>query len=297
MSYDLFFRRRTSRQSVSRQDLDAYFSDRPSWTTESPQASYSNEDTGVYFSFFHSDARETDGDDEVEPHPLALPIAFNLNYFRPHPFGLEAETEVGEFVRHFDLTISDPQTSGMGDGEYFAEGFLRGWNAGNAFAYSAIGAMDGPREYFSLPGDLIEAGWRWNLNRNLRAEELEIDLVAAFVPRVMFLNYDGNLNTAVVWGDGIPILLPDVDRVIVPRKELAPGADDVVFFTREEIQPLVSGFEKVPGEPSFHRLIYEQPPAAIRQAIRNKAVPATKPKIIPFDQVLNQELLSQSAMD
>ena len=32
-----------------------------------------------------------------------FPVSFNLNYFRPHVFSLEAEPELAAFVESFDL--------------------------------------------------------------------------------------------------------------------------------------------------------------------------------------------------
>ena len=47
----------------------------------------------------------------------------NLNYYRPHIFGMEAEPEVSGFVATFEPIIMDPQIGGMADGEYSRDGF------------------------------------------------------------------------------------------------------------------------------------------------------------------------------
>ena len=127
MSYDLFLK--SNAAALDADGFEAYFDTRPNYTVNNGQAFYENEDTGVYFSFdYASDEAET--------------VAFNLNYFRPHFFGLEAAPEVAAFISAFNLNIHDPQTDGMGDGPFSVEGFLRGWNAGNRFGYRAVLSQD-----------------------------------------------------------------------------------------------------------------------------------------------------------
>src|SRR5262249_38215064 len=131
MSYDLYFRARGSSPS-SMDDMRAWFEKRARYrfhgTADSGQAAYENEATGVYFQF---DFETVDHEPETPP---VLPIAFNMNYFRPHVFGLEAEPEVAAFVRHFELGVEDPQGAIAG-ADYDAAGFLRGWDEGNRAAY------------------------------------------------------------------------------------------------------------------------------------------------------------------
>ena len=86
-------------------------------------------ETGIYFHFFFQ-TQETTEDDGDEPREY-FPVAFNVNYFRPSYFILEAESEIMAFVKHFDLLVSDPQCEGMGQGEYDAAKLVRGWNFGN----------------------------------------------------------------------------------------------------------------------------------------------------------------------
>ena len=98
MSYDLFLKSDSS--ALTAEQFASYFSRRDCYTADKTRASYENEDTGVYFVFYYG------GDDEDDS------VAFNLNYFRPHFFGLEAAPELAEFVTTFNLSIGDPQTNG-----------------------------------------------------------------------------------------------------------------------------------------------------------------------------------------
>src|SRR5207248_9248706 len=73
----------------------------PNYELNDAQALYSNEDSGVYFAF---EFLQQDGDDEEGRDTSLLPVSFNLNYFRPHAFGLEAEPELSAFVRSEEHT-------------------------------------------------------------------------------------------------------------------------------------------------------------------------------------------------
>jgi hypothetical protein len=294
MSYDLFFRSRNADTPFSRDDFARHFSGRPRFEVKDSQAWYANEDSGVYFAFDYVE-RAGDPDPADDTDPTLLPVSFNLNYFRPHPFGLEAEPEVGAFVRAFDLTVSDPQLSGMGDGEYSTEGFLSGWNAGNAFGFEALASQDLSGSLLTMPAARIHAAWQWNFNREARQNATGD---AVFVPRIFFFDVGGEVQTGVAWGDGIPILLPVVDVVLVPRQRLAPrrwlrSKDDLVVFSWPEIEPIASRFQKAAGELESFELFYDATPADIEQVIRDRQ-PAALPTAVTFDKVLDRELLKQA---
>jgi hypothetical protein len=87
VSYDLFFRARPGKTPASAVDFANYFQSRPRYDADEEACFYSNEDTGVYFNFAL-------GDTGNEDEPDLLPISFNINYVRPHIFGLEAEPEL-----------------------------------------------------------------------------------------------------------------------------------------------------------------------------------------------------------
>jgi len=197
MSYDLYL----SSPSLTLESFSGYFSGRRSY--EEP-GWYVNEDTGVYFSFAFS---ETGEDDPEAPGAMqSRHVAFNLNYFRPHVFGLEAEPEVAAFVAAFNCALHDPQLEGMGDGPYSREGFLRGWNAGNAFGYRAIGDKIDPATVLTVEDSAIEAVWRWNAGLS-RLNETSSEL--HFLPRVSWSrDQSGQPISYVVWGEGVAVAIP-----------------------------------------------------------------------------------------
>ena len=114
MSYDLYF----TKPEITLQQFEDYFRRRDNYKVENAQAWYENEDTGVYFCFEFSDEDSKDLDFGK--------ISFNLNFFRPHFFALEAEIEVKEFIDKFGFSINDPQNEGMAEGPFTKEGFIRG---------------------------------------------------------------------------------------------------------------------------------------------------------------------------
>ncbi len=169
MSYDLWFRAANG-TAPGPEQVHQYFAGRPHYRMSEQQAWYENETTGVYFSFELSDESGQADEEEDEQQRDVLPVAFNINYFRPHVFGLEAEPELTAFVERFGLTVSDPQSDGMGDGAYSCEGFLRGYNAGNRFAHQAMLSMNETPALHTLPEAVIEVSQDQVLGAQLIAE-------------------------------------------------------------------------------------------------------------------------------
>lgn len=238
MSYDLSFLSKKKSAVWSAADFASHFSSRTNYTANESEAWYENEDTGVYFSFAY-------GPEPEEPEILA-PIesagfhwsgfSFNMNYFRPHPFGIEAEKEITALVARFDFAVDDPQNSGMGLGAYSGEGFLRGWNAGNSFAVSAMKTQYAdslPNEIVLLPEERILALWQWNYGRrDFQAHSGE----DVFIPKISFGRIGNEFATLAVWSDAIPAILPEADFLALVRQELAPkrlfrgSKPDVIFL-------------------------------------------------------------------
>lgn len=284
MSYDLFFKPRSGTFDVER--FAQYFGGRPHYRLESGQAWYENEDTGVYF---HFDLQDPDPEEEGEHFPVAL----NINYFRPSYFIREAETEVTAFVRHFDLLVADFQTDGMGEGEYLADKLFSGWDHGNRFAYSVVLGKDKSErpQVVHLPSSVIERAWRWNRDRERLQASLGED---KFVPLIMFFKLEGRVRTGCVWPDGIPMLVPPVDVLCIPRKELAPSkwfrkVEDVVFLPWSEALRVLSKFGARDGE-GVVTLDYLTPPPDVARFIRS--LPSRKPQVslVSADNVLDSEL-------
>lgn len=289
MSYDLFFKPRTG--EITAAAFEGYFRERPHYQIEGGQAWYRNEDTGVYFVFELQDEGE-DEKEGIEPFPVAL----NVNYFRPSFFGLEAEPEVAAFVGAFDMIVSDPQTHGMGDGEYNGELFLSGWNHGNEFGYSAILRDPANRQQATLPSATLTSAWSWNRRRGQLQHELG---ESKFVPLIMFLSIDGKLTTASVWPDGLPIAVPDVECFVVTRQELAPRrflkrVPDRVMVPRHELLPVFTRHGDTRSDGSIV-LNYLNAPKEVRTFVEGLPRDQRQIQAAPADSVLDRELFERYA--
>ncbi|WP_442510515.1 hypothetical protein SH528x_002140 [Novipirellula sp. SH528] len=274
MSYDLFLK--SDSTTLTTDEFESYFNARPYYTLSNAQAFYENQDTGVYFFF------------DYAPDELGT-VAFNLNYYRPHFFGLEAAPEVAEFISAFNLTVEDPQTDGMGDGPFSIDGFLRGWNAGNRFGYRAILSQDERPETQVYPTAELERTWRWNLNRAALQNRMGELL---FVPKFMFYKGQTQARSAVVWPDACPIFMPKADIVIVLRDDLFNTTDrEVTVVEWPEIKSVVQAFP-VDEEHGHFRLDYEVTPDSVAQFIRALPIVPQEPDSgLAYDSVLNAELV------
>lgn len=213
MSYDLYFLLGDD-PAVSKQDFAAFFEARENYAIfgdRDPQASYENEDTGVGFSFEWSEAEP---DEDVEEFLRGPHVAFNLNFYRPEFFALEALPELEAFTRAFGGRVHDPQIDGIKNGAFASDGFLSGWRAGNSAAYKVLIPQQDHLPY-SVPKLLNESVWRWNYQKKALQQLLGED---SFVPRVFYFSLanEKSLKHGVIWPDGIPMVLPpDIDVLVL----------------------------------------------------------------------------------
>lgn len=290
MSYDLYMKPRSGLFSQDR--FLSYFRNRPPYVVEGQQAWYHNEDTGVYFSF------ELNSGQGQDANPASgYPVLFNMDFFRPSFFALEAEPELRQVVEELDFTVLDPQTDGMGEGEYDSSRFLSGWKVGNQFGYSAMLRDPTNRpDISSLPASKLERIWRWNHARGEVQGKLG---EAVFVPRIMFFKEEGAVTPAVVWSDGIPTAFPnDIDSVVIFLKDLAPRTlfrrKEIIASARwEVIRPLVERFGRSHGDAIVGN--YVTPPKEVVSFLQSLRPLAHGLVGISADSVLDAELVAQYA--
>ncbi|MFC5431085.1 hypothetical protein ACFPTO_20100 [Paraburkholderia denitrificans] len=290
MSYDLFF---TLPADITKDDVAAYFRQRSHYRVDG-NATYENTNTGVYFSFAFDDAEPTNG----QSAGAQRRIAFNLNYFRPHIFGLEAEPEVSLFVNRFNPEIEDPQVQGMAAGPYSAEGFLRGWNCGNEVAYeSIIESHSRTNNFLTMSEAVIEAAWRWNYEVPTMQAALG---QSVFVPKIMMLNIEGEAKSSVVWGDGIPTLLPEVDIVFVYRDELAPKPllgkreKDHCLIVHSQLDEVLEPLSNKGYPLPVRTPIYVEAPKSVSNFVRKLQKHTGALERVAMDRVLSRELFEKS---
>ena len=289
MSYDLFFRMPEQVAAPNIESLQSYFKERKNYEVSDKQAFYQNETTGVYFIFDF----EAPEDEDLSG---VAPISFNLNYFRPHIFGLEAEPELKALVESFGFLVVDPQMEGMGEGQYSTEGFLAGWNQGNEFGYRSFLKEEPSEPVLTLPTSQIEACWRWNFAREELQQQLGEDI---FVPRFMFLERQGRVVRSTLWPDGIPTAVPEADILMIPRKTILPKKffrhpEDMVIAMWEEVKPILDAFPVKAGAVSYHSLEYATPPEAVLSFLRALQPTTEQVQALPTDKVLNEELVAKA---
>ena len=205
MSYDLSF---VSDEPLSADAFRRHFAKRAHTRARENAIGYQNDDTGVYFSFDFHGAGEPS---HAEPRAWA---SFSLNYARPHFFALEAAGELAAFCRHFACQVCDPQADGQPQA-FSAEDFIASYARSNRVVRANV---EHSPQLARTEGELVRI-WRWNFGLKSLQKSLGNDI---FVPRVNFFQSGGEVFTASVWSDAIPIVLPKTERVLVYRNRIAP---------------------------------------------------------------------------
>ena len=219
---------------------------------------------------------------------------FNINYYRPSYFALEAEPELSRFVAHFKCSINDPQDSGMGDGPYSPQGFLAGWNHGNEFGYSSILGQEGAvAPVTTKPTAELEAIWKWNFDRDRNERAIKEDI---FIPRIFFMKVDGVFGSVAVWPDGISTLVPATDFLYIPRKELAPrgpASQDECIIPRSEYADFLSKYASDGYPLPAYKLPAPEAPKEVKDFVRSLSSFHGTKGGIAADRVLNSELVQK----
>lgn len=287
MSYDLYF----VEPQIGKEDFFAYFRGRRNYQVLEGQAVYENQDTGVYFLIDYNQPGSEDTD------AIASTASASINYYRPSFFGLEVAEEISAMVNHFGFSIHDPQNEGMGDGPFSEAGFLRAWNHGNEFGYSAIlRGEKSPKAVWSLPGERLEKIWRWNYKK---AEVQELLTEDCFVPRIFMMIIAAKPVSVAVWPDAISELIPEVDYLFIGRDVLAPKK---LFGSRQKDHVLVPFAEfRNDFEPyatldyilKAYKLPAPQVPVKLQERVRGLRANGISGEGVTMDQVLNSEIVAK----
>jgi hypothetical protein len=280
VSYDLFFT-----GDIDRDDIREYLADGGHEVGDAG-AGYHNEATGVYWSFSFNNEDDGGG------------LAFNLNYVRPHVFGLEAEPYIAALIETFALDIQDPQ-GGMGDGPYSAEGFLRGWNTGNKFAHRSFARTAGNVRPMTLPAARNAAIWRWNYVKDLIGEAL-MDLAGevppCFSPTVMMIVPNGEVavKTCVIWDLDMAVMIPEVDLVVSGTDDglvAAPRGDVIALLARHSQWTPERRIDQRPIGMTVD--LFDQTPAHVQAQLRQLMRPLEAARIAT-EHVLDEELVTEA---
>ncbi len=271
-------------------DFKVYFQGRENYTLNEYQALYSNEDTGVYFTFQHKDERAA----SAGSVPDILPVTFTIGLFRSHVFILEAEPELTDFVKTFDLRVSDLRLASPDFGDYNQIDFYRGWSAASEAYYKSEMQKTPGAKLLAMPLNLLEKCWHWNYHLRHLQGELGREV---FAPRVLIVDKGSELNTAVVWTDAVPIALPKVDLLLLYRKS-GLRHPSMALADEADIEPLLSGFPLDEEFFPYYTLIYKEPPVNIRHFFHDrKPVAGDSVKFISYDHIHDLEMLMKVRRD
>lgn len=272
MSYDLMFSAGNGKK-LDKKSFKAYFGKRRNYELGKGQAIYQNEDTGVYFIF-------DEPDDGV--------VAFNLNYFRPHVFGLEAAAELEAFAEAFAAVVGDPQGEMEDQGPFSREAFLRGWNAGNQFAYRAM-LKEQTEPVRTWASQRIGQVWEWNY---LRAAEQERVGENVFVPAIFILESASEILSVAIWPPGCAILLPFVDAVLVPLAQDGKESEELALVRWDEVQPVVEAYQEQSAGLPRYSLVFEDWPTELAEFLTRERTAMQGTNGISTDQLLDEELVN-----
>lgn len=271
MSYDLMFSAGPGKK-LDKKSFANYFRERPNYQVNKRQVVYQNEDTGVYFIFDEPD------------HGV---VAFNLNYFRPHTFGLEAAPELEQFAQAFDAVVADPQGETAEEGPFSQAAFLDGWNAGNQFAYRAM-LKERTEPVRTWRSEKIQQTWEWNYSRQTEQERVGENM---FVPGIFALDVNGEVLSVAIWPPDCAILLPAVDAVLVPLAQSGKQSEELAVVRWDEVLPVVQAHqEQAPGLVRY-QLAFEQWPADITEFLQRERATMEGTNGVSFDELLDEELV------
>lgn len=219
MSFDLYFYKRKDNQLTEEQVAEYMNDNIPHNVSEQPkQWSYENPATAVYFLIDWNEPSEELEDIQIFDsfqYYKNLNFSFSINFFRPRFFGLEIFPIIEKFINDLDLYVLDPQDeTDAGNPKKFTIGYFREqWIRHNDRVTLDL-FTELNFEY--LPVDKSNYLWWFQMHREELQNTLSDDI---FVPGYFVIKSkeDGQLYTACVWPQHIPIILPPVDYLIIQK--------------------------------------------------------------------------------
>ncbi|MBI5175452.1 MAG: hypothetical protein SFV17_00410 [Candidatus Obscuribacter sp.] len=294
MSYDVYIFAKSSKKALTRESFNKYFADRAHFECEENDAYYHNQYTGVQFSFSFFGSAEEDVKSFDKDDPTAPPyphIVFSLNYRRPSFFAEESEIELSACVKHFAAVVQDPQYSEEASMEYDAEVFISNWKQSNELVIRQFLAK--AEAIDTMPTAVLESDWQWNKDCPKLAKKFE----GVHVAPVIYVRYQGQVRRAAIWTDGLPILIPYVDGVVVvrdvikKRTEESPEAEpDSAYVPFKDISSLLKDCPRGQGPTQYIEVSYKRPSRFIQDYLANKpAANKADLKILTVEQILPRE--------
>ncbi|MGN6671303.1 MAG: hypothetical protein ACTHJ4_07185 [Candidatus Nucleicultricaceae bacterium] len=223
-----------------------YFTSRSNYKISEAQAWYENEATGVYFSFNVGDEYD---------------LEFNINFCRPHYFGLEAAKELSEFFINFPSTIIDPQAENTTE-KFDEQSFLNNWLNHNTFACRAAKPQLCLSKYKPLSTSLLDQFWKWNYSIDNLVYTTLSNLDVYISP--LHLYQESNLIKPLsFWPDGISIVLPrDID-IIISKKKIFRKTSKYSIIKYSSISKVLEKYQHPKSNENYIILYYDNMPKDI----------------------------------
>ncbi len=220
MSFDLYFYKRKD-STITEQDIAEYLSQNLPFNNSehTKQWCYENPETGVYFLIhwneINNDPEYIKSFDSFEEFKY-LNFSFSINFYRPTFFGIEIFPVIEKFINSLELHVLDPQDENDPNNPhkfpsgYFQEQWTRHNNGVTLDSFEKF-------KFEYLPLEISNYLWLYQYHRqDLQTILGDNIFVTGFF--VLKNKEDGKLYTACVWPQHIPIILPQVDYLIVQKK-------------------------------------------------------------------------------
>lgn len=228
MSYDLYFK---SANPIPVTALKHHFETRPNNDVTVDMVDYDNPETGVHFQWWYGEPEP--GEDAADPLSGAQ-ATLSVNFNRPTPFVREAAHEAAALAEAFDMQMIDPQADGNArpfDADTFVSGYIASAQSVTKGLLDRVKADRPP----TLCRRILTEVWSWNYGRNANEAQLTDDL---FIPKIMLLQGDKGVETALTWADGVPMCCPRVETILCLRRETAPTTGFFRKQTQDLIEPI-----------------------------------------------------------
>jgi hypothetical protein len=218
MSFDLIFCKTKGKADASM--LLEYFRSRKHMSCEQHEdtfeVTYQNLDTGVYGSFYYTPLENNDDFPPEWREHGATGLSASINFLRPSFFALEFMSEIEALCKANDLLVLD---SNNGNDEKpkpcVAAELISSWEQNNLSFIPAAAQANILPPYLAKDKSL----YLWNYSRAHGSLEKRFESDDVFVPKLIPVKRknENQVKTVISWADGIPIVLPTCDIVILKK--------------------------------------------------------------------------------
>lgn len=221
MSYDLYFYKKKENKLTESQVKKEFKQSIPIDKSEvDHQIDYDNERTGVYFLIDFNEPNTDKEDIELFDNFSEyeyLNISASINFFRPDYFANEIFPIIGELCNKLDLFILNLQEfdeSRHKPLKWSSNELIKHWTEHNSIVSKKHGEKYELKFMNKEKSDYL---WSYTSQISKLENDIKEDI---YVPNPFVLQNQETkeLYTAIAWPESIPIVLPNVDYIIILKK-------------------------------------------------------------------------------